>query len=139
VPLFLFSVLFGLSMDYQVFLLSRIQGGVRQDRRNRAAVSRGIGVTPASSRERHSSWSRCLRVRRRQAVMFQQVGFGLGVAVLLDGDARAHAARALAMSRSAGTTGSCRGGCRGAAPEHRECAADAARPAGWRREGRGSG
>ena len=34
VPLFLFSVLFGLSMDYQVFLLSRIRERLRRDRRH---------------------------------------------------------------------------------------------------------
>ena len=34
VPLFLFAVLFGLSMDYQVFLLSRIRERYTQTRRH---------------------------------------------------------------------------------------------------------
>ena len=51
VPLFLFSVLFGLSMDYQVFLLSRIKE--RYDRRatpptrSRTASRRPRGSSPA--------------------------------------------------------------------------------------------
>jgi putative drug exporter of the RND superfamily len=38
VPLFLFSVLFGLSMDYQVFLLSRIKEHHDQSRDTAAAA-----------------------------------------------------------------------------------------------------
>ena len=47
VPLFLFSVLFGLSMDYQVFLLSRIQ-----ERYDRGEVDRRRGRRTASARPR---------------------------------------------------------------------------------------
>src|SRR5215218_168345 len=45
VPLFLFAVLFGLSMDYQVFLLSRIRERYGQTGDNAEAVSFGIGST----------------------------------------------------------------------------------------------
>ena len=41
VPLLLFAVLFGLSMDYQVFLLEPHQGGLGQDRRQHAGRHRG--------------------------------------------------------------------------------------------------
>ena len=45
-PLFLFCVLFGLSMDYHVFLLSRIRERFDRDRRQRPRRSRyGIGST----------------------------------------------------------------------------------------------
>ena len=53
VPLFLFSVLFGLSMDYQVFLLSRIKERYDADaatttRRGRVSASpRRPGSSPA--------------------------------------------------------------------------------------------
>ena len=45
VPLFLFSVLFGLSMDYQVFLLSRIRERYDQTHDTTAAVSFGVSST----------------------------------------------------------------------------------------------
>src|SRR5207248_2657042 len=41
-PLFLFVVLFGLSMDYHVFVVSRIREAVRQGVPNREAVASGI-------------------------------------------------------------------------------------------------
>ena len=44
-PLFLFVVLFGLSMDYHVFILSRVREGVDQGMSNDAAVRHGISVT----------------------------------------------------------------------------------------------
>jgi len=43
VPLFLFSVLFGLSMDYQVFLLSRIKERYTQTGDTAGSVSFGVG------------------------------------------------------------------------------------------------
>src|SRR5204862_3176548 len=42
VPLFLFVVLFGLSMDYHVFVLSRIREAVDRGMNTEAAVSHGI-------------------------------------------------------------------------------------------------
>src|SRR4029450_13513870 len=45
VPLFLFAVLFGLSMDYQVFLLSRIRERYGRDGDTEAAVAFGVGST----------------------------------------------------------------------------------------------
>ena len=45
VPLFLFSLLFGLSMDYQVFLLSRIKERYDQTGDTREAVGYGLGRT----------------------------------------------------------------------------------------------
>ena len=45
VPLFLFSLLFGLSMDYQVFLLSRIKERYDHTGDTREAVAHGVGRT----------------------------------------------------------------------------------------------
>jgi putative drug exporter of the RND superfamily len=44
-PLFLFIILFGLSMDYHVFVLSRIREGHDRGLPNRQAVADGIGRT----------------------------------------------------------------------------------------------
>jgi RND superfamily putative drug exporter len=44
-PIFLFAVLFGLSMDYQVFLVSRIQEEHLHGRRNPDAVEHGLSLT----------------------------------------------------------------------------------------------
>ena len=59
VPLFLFSLLFGLSMDYQVFLLSRIKERFDHTGDTREAVAYGVGRTRASSPARRPSWSAC--------------------------------------------------------------------------------
>jgi RND superfamily putative drug exporter len=45
VPMFMFAVLFGLSMDYEVFLLSRIREEHLAGRDNRGAVITGISST----------------------------------------------------------------------------------------------
>src|SRR5438093_8117819 len=45
VPLFLFAVLFGLSMDYQVFLLSRIKERYDHTGSTDDAVEHGVGST----------------------------------------------------------------------------------------------
>jgi RND superfamily putative drug exporter len=48
-PLFLFSILFGLSMDYHVFLLSRIRERFDQTGDNSAAVAFRVRSTAGSS------------------------------------------------------------------------------------------
>ena len=85
VPVFLFSVLFGLSMDYQVFLLSRIRERFRQTGDNAEAVSFGL-----SSTRRLITGAALIMVAvfggfaLGDMVMFQQMGFGLAIAVLVD-------------------------------------------------------
>jgi RND superfamily putative drug exporter len=85
IPLFLFSVLFGLSMDYQVFLLSRIRE--RYDKQGDAREAVVYGIT---STARLITGAALIMVAvfagfaAGQLVMFQQMGFGLGVAILLD-------------------------------------------------------
>ena len=85
VPLFLFSVLFGLSMDYQVFLLSRIRERFDQGGDTGAAVRWGVASTA-----RIITGAALIIVAvfagfaRGDLVMFQQMGFGVAVALLLD-------------------------------------------------------
>ena len=85
VPLFLFSLLFGLSMDYQVFLLSRIKERYDHTGDTREAVGYGIGRT-ASIITGAAAIMVCVfaGMAGGQLVMFQQMGFGLAVAVLID-------------------------------------------------------
>src|SRR5918995_1222949 len=85
VPLFLFSVLFGLSMDYQVFLLSRIRERFSLTKDNRGAVTFGVGstarlITGAALIIIAVFWGFAMG----DLVMFQQMGFGVAVALLLD-------------------------------------------------------
>jgi putative drug exporter of the RND superfamily len=85
VPLFLFAVLFGLSMDYQVFLLSRIHERYRQVQDPRDAVVVGVGSTA-----RIITGAALIIVvvfcgfAAGELVMFQQMGLGVAVSLLLD-------------------------------------------------------
>jgi RND superfamily putative drug exporter len=45
IPIFLFAVIFGLSMDYEVFLLSRIREDYDRTHDNATAVANGLAVT----------------------------------------------------------------------------------------------
>ena len=85
VPLFLFSLLFGLSMDYQVFLLSRIKERYDQTGDTREAVGYGLGRT-AGIITGAAAIMVCVfgGMATGELVMFQQMGFGLAVAVLID-------------------------------------------------------
>jgi uncharacterized membrane protein YdfJ with MMPL/SSD domain len=85
VPLFLFSVLFGLSMDYQVFLLSRIKERYDQTRDTTDAVAWGVASTA-----RIITGAALIIVAvfsgfaTGDLVMFQQMGFGIAAALLID-------------------------------------------------------
>ncbi|HSE80402.1 MAG TPA: MMPL family transporter, partial [Gaiellaceae bacterium] len=85
VPLFLFAVLFGLSMDYQVFLLSRIRERYTQTGSTDDAVSFGVGSTA-----RLITGAALIIIAvfagfaRGDLVMFQQMGFGIAVALFID-------------------------------------------------------
>jgi len=84
-PLFLFSILFGLSMDYHVFLLSRIKERFDQTGNNTESVAYGLRTTGALI-----TGAAIIMVAvfagfaAGRLVMFQQLGFGLAIAVLLD-------------------------------------------------------
>jgi RND superfamily putative drug exporter len=85
VPLFLFSVLFGLSMDYQVFLLTRIRERYLQSGDTREAVAHGVASTA-----RLITGAALIIVAvfmgfaMGDLIMFQQMGFGVAVALLID-------------------------------------------------------
>ncbi len=84
-PLFLFSFLFGLSMDYQVFLLSRIRERYEQTRDNAASVMFGVGSTARIITGAALIMAAVFGgFATGQLVMFQELGFGLAVAVLVD-------------------------------------------------------
>ena len=84
-PLFLFAILFGLSMDYHMLMLNRIKEAYDQGYSNEESVSKGIKVTAG-------------QITSAAAIMVgvfgtfalgrdigtQQMGLGLGVAVLID-------------------------------------------------------
>ena len=84
-PLFLFSVLFGLSMDYHVFLLSRIRERFTQTGDSSEAVAFGVRTTA-----RLITGAALIIVvvfagfATGELVMFQQMGFGIAVALLID-------------------------------------------------------
>ena len=85
IPLFLFSVLFGLSMDYHVFLLSRIRERYDQSGDNTESVAFGVRstgrlITGAALIMVAFFWG----FAAGDMVGLQQMGFGLGIAVLLD-------------------------------------------------------
>jgi RND superfamily putative drug exporter len=85
VPLFLFSVLFGLSMDYQVFLMSRIKERYDVSGSTHDAVVGGVATTA-----RIITGAALIIVvvfagfAAGKLVMFQQMGFGVAIALLLD-------------------------------------------------------
>jgi putative drug exporter of the RND superfamily len=84
-PLFLFSVLFGLSMDYQVFLLSRIHERYGHTHDNRDAVAFGLrttgGIITGAAVIMVAVFTGFAAGR---LPALQQMGFGLAVAVLID-------------------------------------------------------
>ena len=85
VPLLMFCVLFGLSMDYQVFLLSRIRERFDLVGNTREAVGFGIqstaGIITGAALIMVAVF---VGLASGELVMFQQIGFGLAVAVFLD-------------------------------------------------------
>jgi putative drug exporter of the RND superfamily len=85
VPLFLFSVLFGLSMDYQVFLLSRIK-----ERHELTGDTTGAVIYGVASTARIITGAALIIVAvflgfaSGELIMFQQMGFGIAAALLID-------------------------------------------------------
>jgi RND superfamily putative drug exporter len=85
IPLFLFTILFGLSMDYHVFLLSRIREHYDKSGDTNEAVAFGIRstgrlITGAALIMVAVFWG----FSTGSLIGLQQMGFGLGLAILLD-------------------------------------------------------
>ncbi len=85
IPVFLFCVLFGLSMDYHFFLLSRIREHFDLTGNNDEAVATGLQATG-----KIITGAALIMVvvfgafAAGRMVTFQQLGFGLAVSVLID-------------------------------------------------------
>jgi uncharacterized membrane protein YdfJ with MMPL/SSD domain len=85
VPLFLFGVLFGLSMDYQVFLLTRIRERHLHGGRTDEAVAHGIAATARLiTGAALIIIAVFLGFAMGELIMFQQMGFGVAIALLID-------------------------------------------------------
>jgi uncharacterized membrane protein YdfJ with MMPL/SSD domain len=84
-PLFLFVVLFGLSMDYHVFILSRVREAVDSGERTETAVRRSIaitgGVVTAAAVVMVSVFA---LFGTLSSLELKQAGVGLAAAVLID-------------------------------------------------------
>lgn len=85
VPLFLFVILFGLSMDYQVFVVSRIREAALAGVETRRAVIEGIGrsagVVTSAAVVMVTVFASFAALH---LIEMKQIGFVLAVAVLLD-------------------------------------------------------
>ena len=85
VPLFLFSVLFGLSMDYEVFLMTRMREEWERTGSNEQAVTKGLERTGRTV----TSAALIMVVvfaafTGSRLLAFKAMGFGLAAAVLID-------------------------------------------------------
>jgi uncharacterized membrane protein YdfJ with MMPL/SSD domain len=85
IPLFLFVVLFGLSMDYHVFILSRVKelhdAGATTEDAVRLAITRTAGTVTSAAVIMVAVFGIFSSLA---LIQMQQMGFGLAVAVLID-------------------------------------------------------
>jgi uncharacterized membrane protein YdfJ with MMPL/SSD domain len=85
IPLLLFVILFGLSMDYHVFILSRIREAVQRGMGSEEAVAYGIRTTAGVVTSAAIVMVLVFAVFTTLSMLFfKQFGVGLAVAVLLD-------------------------------------------------------
>jgi RND superfamily putative drug exporter len=85
IPIFIFAMVFGLSMDYEVFLVSRMREEWDRTKDNELAVSLGLAktgriVTAAGL----IMFAAFMGFVAGSIVGLQQFGFGLAIAILLD-------------------------------------------------------
>ncbi|HXB16659.1 MAG TPA: MMPL family transporter [Solirubrobacteraceae bacterium] len=84
-PLFLFAVLFGLSMDYHVFIVSRIKELADSGASTEDAVARGIAGTAGTVTAAAAVMVAVFAVFATLSTLeIKQMGVGLAVAVLID-------------------------------------------------------
>jgi RND superfamily putative drug exporter len=86
IPMMMFTILFGLSMDYEIFLLSRIREEYLRTRNNGEAVARGVAttgrlITAAALIMIAVFLSFVVGFDSRQV---KEIGLGLAVAILVD-------------------------------------------------------
>jgi RND superfamily putative drug exporter len=84
-PLFLFVVLFGLSMDYHVFILSRVREAVDAGERTDTAVTRSIAITSGVVTAAAAVMCCVFALfGTLSSLELKQAGVGLAAAVLID-------------------------------------------------------
>ena len=84
-PLFLFVILFGLSMDYHVFILSRIREAFDGGMKTEDAIAHGIKSTASTVTSAAFVMVGVFGVfATLSSIVFKQLGVGLAVAILLD-------------------------------------------------------
>jgi uncharacterized membrane protein YdfJ with MMPL/SSD domain len=84
-PLFLFVVLFGLSMDYHVFILTRIREAFDSGRPTEEAVTHGIKTTAGVVTSAAAVMISVFAIFATLSLLiFKELGVGLAVAVLID-------------------------------------------------------
>jgi uncharacterized membrane protein YdfJ with MMPL/SSD domain len=84
-PLFVFAILFGLSMDYHVFILSRVKELYEKGASNEEAVSGGIEATAGTITSAAAIMVAVFTVFAfTRLIALKQFGVGLGVAILID-------------------------------------------------------
>ncbi len=84
-PLFLFVILFGLSMDYHVLILSRVREGVESGLSSDEAVRRGIIATAGTVTSAAIVMVAVFSVFATLTILdMKEMGVGLAVAILID-------------------------------------------------------
>jgi uncharacterized membrane protein YdfJ with MMPL/SSD domain len=84
-PMFLFVILFGLSMDYHVFILSRIREAVDRGMRTEDAVAHGIRATAGTVTSAAIVMVAVFAIfATLSSIDFKEMGVGLSVAILID-------------------------------------------------------
>jgi uncharacterized membrane protein YdfJ with MMPL/SSD domain len=84
-PILLFVILFGLSMDYHVFILSRIREGYQSGMSSDEAVAHGIKTTAGVVTSAAVVMVGVFAIfGTLQAMIFKQFGVGLAAAILID-------------------------------------------------------
>ena len=84
-PLFLFVVLFGLSMDYHVFILTRIREAYDRGMSTEAAVSHGLRTTAGVVTSAAAVMVAVFAIFATLSFLeFKELGVGLALAILID-------------------------------------------------------
>jgi uncharacterized membrane protein YdfJ with MMPL/SSD domain len=85
IPVFIFTILFGLSMDYHVFILTRIKEARDHGMSSNEAVARGIAITSGTITSAAAIMVVVFGVFvTLELTIIKQLGLGLAVAVFLD-------------------------------------------------------
>jgi RND superfamily putative drug exporter len=85
IPVFIFTILFGLSMDYHVFILTRIKEARDHGLSSNEAVARGIAITSGTITSAAAIMVVVFGVFvTLPLTIIKQLGFGLAIAVFID-------------------------------------------------------